>query len=265
MGKYIYSFRISFMKSLEYRSDYFFTITYALFPIVMQLFIWLNIFSGKDSLVFGYTFTQLICYTVLSNFINSALNTGIHFKVNSDVKDGSLNSFIVKPANYIIYKTFGEFGGKATEFLIVSIMGLGAVVYLIFFSELVITFYNLLFFAISLFLAFFINFFIYLTFSFLSFWITEAGMIFATFQMTVVVISGGIFPLDIFGNTFMKISNYLPFQSIVYLPLNIIMGKFDMNEIGSNLLIQTAWLILFFTTSFLFWRKGIKKYIAIGG
>jgi ABC-type uncharacterized transport system, permease component len=264
-GKYLCAYRSGFLTALEYRADYIFSILTAIMPIFIQIFIWSNVFIGGSGSVFGYTFSQMICYAVLCNFVNNFINSGIHELVNFDIKTGNLNSYLIKPVNYVAFRASGVMGGKTTEFFIVSLLGMSALGFLAVYSHLEITYYNVLLFVVSIILAFFLNFFIFLCFSFTAFWVTDTANIFHTFQVVVSVIGGAIFPLDVFGNTFLKISDYLPFKNLVYVPLNIIMGKLTSDQTIQSLTVQALWLLLFIVVSVGMWKKGTKKYIGIGG
>ena len=265
MGKYFTSLKLGFINSLEYRIDLVFTILTSIFPIVIQLFMWVNVFNQGEELIFGYTLNQLVCYTILSNFVTSLITTNIYSTISNDVKSGKLNSYLIKPMNYISFRTFGILGSKITEFLLISILGIIAIIFLMSSSELGLTNLNILFFVISLILSYLLNLFLYISFSCTAFWITENSRLFAIFKVIMSVIGGSIFPIDIFGKLFTDISRFMPFQNLVYVPLNIIMGKTPINEIPGHLIIQGVWVLLFAFFALMLWNKGIKKYIGVGG
>lgn len=265
MGKYWISLKMGFMNSLEYRVDFLFTLLTAFFPIVIQLFMWINVFARGEALVFGYTFNQLICYAILSNFVASLIHTNVYTSVSDDIKRGNLNAYLTKPVNYIAFRSFDVFGGKITEFLLVGLLGAGAIWFLMTSANLGVAPISLVLFVISLALSFLLNYFIYLCFSFLAFWITENRMLFGAFRVTISVIGGSVFPLDIFGDWFTQLSKALPFQNLVYVPLNIIMGKLEPQQAGSALVVQAAWFLAFALLAGLLWKRGIKRYMGVGG
>ncbi len=265
LRKYQCAAKTGFLSSLEYRLDYIFTILTAIFPIFIQVFIWTNVYTEKNNAVFGYSFEQMICYAVLCNFVNHLISSNVHSLVNEDIKSGALNAYLLKPVNYIGYRAAGAFGGKITEFCIVSVLGTLSIGFLYFFSKIGISGLHILLFLASILLAFILHFFIFLCFSFAAFWITDTANLFRTFQVVVMVISGSVFPLDIFGELFMKISRLLPFQNLVYVPLNIIMGKLPLWESLQSLLIQIIWAFLFFVLAQIMWKRGSRRYMGIGG
>lgn len=44
-----------------------------------------------------------------------------------------------------------------------------------------------------------LNFFIFYCVALLSFWLTDVHLLFGTVSVVLVVVSGGVFPMDIFG------------------------------------------------------------------
>jgi ABC-2 type transport system permease protein len=273
MRKYTVSFKISFIDSLTYKFNFFLTVLFALFPILIQIFIWNNVFaqgsalsngSGSDT-VFGYNFNQIIYYAILANFINAVVTTNVHYQIGAQIKNGELSSFLIKPVNYIGFRLAGSFGGKVFEIgilglLLAAVMLLGSFIF-----DLGIPSFSIIVFAILIFLSLLLNFFLFLSISLLTFWITECTSFFMTFSIIITVLSGAVFPIDIFGEKFLLISRLLPFQYMVYMPLNYVIGKLAQEELLAAVMIQAAWIAGLFLISFLLWKNGIKRYIAVGG
>ena len=113
MKQYAVSFKISFIDSLTYKFNFLLTILFAIFPIIIQLFIWNNVYSdSRSEPLFGYNFSQMVYYAILCNFINAVVTTNVHYLIGNQIKNGDINAFIVKPVNYIGFRLAGSFGGK---------------------------------------------------------------------------------------------------------------------------------------------------------
>ena len=80
-----------------------------------------------------------------------------------------------------------------------------------------------------------------------------------------MVISGGIFPLDILGESFNRVILFLPFKYMLQFPVDIITGKDMTIPIYFLFMVQTFWIIVFGIVSGILWKNGLKKYIAVGG
>ncbi len=79
------------------------------------------------------------------------------------------------------------------------------------------------------------------------------------------MLGGGIFPLDFFGDTVYKILHVLPFEYVLFFPVNVINGYLNIYEIVSGLWMQLFWMVLLAVVSKVSWKWGTKRYIAAGG
>ena len=88
---------------------------------------------------------------------------------------------------------------------------------------------------------------------------------FGTVSVVIVVISGGIFPMDIFGEKFAFVMGLLPFGYTTQFPSNIINGRFDTVQIATGLLCQLFWIVLLFFAGKVMWKRGLHRFAAVGG
>ncbi len=58
----------------------------------------------------------------------------------------------------------------------------------------------------------------------MSFWIVEVGFLFEGIRIVTILLSGGIFPLEVFGERFVQVMNLLPFKYTVSYPINVLNG-----------------------------------------
>jgi ABC-2 type transport system permease protein len=94
---------------------------------------------------------------------------------------------------------------------------------------------------------------------------TDAWGLFVIFGLVANVLSGGIFPLDIFGSTLKTIFGFLPFQYTIYFSVNILAGREGGSKIAFGLAIQLVWIVMMFAVTNIIWKIGMKKYVAVGG
>lgn len=80
----------------------------------------------------------------------------------------------------------------------------------------------------------------------------------------IQIFSGGIFPLDIFGATWLAVFDYLPFKYTIYMPVNLINGKLTLLQALHVIELQLLWIGLLLLLTRYIWTVAIKKYIAVG-
>jgi len=99
----------------------------------------------------------------------------------------------------------------------------------------------------------------------LAFWVLEVStFIFILFAFEYIA-SGHLFPLDILPRGLAQLLFFTPFPYQMYFPVSIYMGKVSGASLLQGLLIQLAWVALAYGFARFMWRRGIKKYSAVGG
>ena len=99
----------------------------------------------------------------------------------------------------------------------------------------------------------------------LAFWVLEVStFIFILFAFEYLA-SGHLFPLDILPPGLEQALYFTPFPYQLYFPVSIYMGKTTGANLASGLLIQGLWVVAAYGVARFAWRRGIKKYSAVGG
>ncbi len=266
MKKYKASFLIGLQHSLEYRFEFFVGILSTLFPIVIQVFLWLSLYKGSgQQTMYGYSFPQMLAYIAIAGAVGKFVVTGIENMVNIDIHTGGLAAFIVKPVKYVPFRLLQAIGQKFTSFVTMFIFTAVAIIALKITVGFEISLYSVGLFIAVLLLALFLNFFIFFIISLSSFWLTEVGRFFHALQVVIMVASGGVFPITIFGDTYVAISRFLPFQYTSYFPISVMTGVLPVEEILTDMLVQIIWITVLLVLSKIIWQAGIKQYVAVGG
>lgn len=264
--KYVKVFELGLQASMEYRVNFIMSIVSTIFPILIQVFLWTAIFnnSGK-SIVYGYDYMRMLTYVIVAGIVSKLVATGVEWEISGDIKDGGLNKFIVRPVGYFPYRIASFLGQKVMQLGIVIILLTVVLTIINIKLGLAIEPIRAIIFLVTIILALILNLFITFIISTVAFWISEAWAAFMILNLVINVASGGIFPLDIFGDKVMTVLNFLPFKYIIYFPTNIINGKMSFNDIAVGILVQGVWIFLLSLISKTIWNIGMKKYVAIGG
>lgn len=254
------------VNSLEYRFDFFIGILSTVFPVIIQVYLWSAIFSGSGSeTMYGYSFTQMMAYIAIAGTVSKFVVTGIENLVNDDIHSGGLAVFLVKPVKYIPFRIFQMIGQKLVSTIIMIIFTVIVMIVLHFIIGFNVAFSTMLLFIPAIILAIILNFYLFFLVSISAFWLTEVGRFFHTIQIVIMVISGGIFPITVLGNTFVSIVKFLPFTYTIYFPISVVMGVMNSHEIFIGMLIQIIWIAVLYLLTRQLWNMGIKKYVAVGG
>jgi ABC-2 type transport system permease protein len=266
LKKYRKTFEMGFQTALEYRINFAISLISAAYPIFIQTFLWTAIYlNATGSTVYGFTYRQIIAYTFLAGLIARIVRTGFEYEIMDDVKNGRYSKFLVQPVGYFPYRLASFFGDKLPglamilAILVIVLVGLKA------FWGVSLEPVRLLIFPLTLALAMALNFVIFYCISAVAFWLVEIGYLFEGVRIVFILLSGGIFPLEVFGTRFVQVMSLLPFKYTIYYPINVLNGKLPYGEIPLGLLIQCIWIGVCLLLAHALWRTGSKRYIAVGG
>lgn len=266
MNPYRCVFQMGIEKSLEYRVNFLLTMASSVFPVLIQTIMWTYFYARTDAAVStGYTYSQIMVYTLLATLVSQLVSTGFAWQINDDIKQGGLNKYLVRPVHYGAYQFCSFLGEKIPQLLLLLFVAVAVIIFSVTLFGLTLSATRIFLFAISLLFALMLNFFLFFTVALTSFWLTDVNQFFATISIILVVISGGIFPLDIFGEKSVLLTKLLPFGYTTQFPVNIINGRYDMKMVAIGFLCQLFWVVFFGILGQYLWKKGLRHYVAVGG
>jgi ABC-2 type transport system permease protein len=266
LEKYTKAFELGFQAELEYRLNFLLSLLSAAYPVFIQYFLWTAIYlNTPGNTVYGYTYQQMMAYTFLAGLVGRIVRTGFEYEIMEDVKSGKFSKFLVQPLGYFPYRIASYFGGKVPNLAIifsilaVVLVGLNAI------WGVSVGLERLLLFLAAIFLAVVLNFLIFYGISAISFWLVEIGFLFEGIRIVFILFSGGIFPLEVFGPTFIRVMTFLPFMYTISFPIKVLNGTLTLDQVYQGMMIQLFWIGSMYVVASLLWRVGSKRYVAVGG
>jgi len=252
--------------AMEYRADFLFGLLNGCFAVFIQFFLWTAIYSGsQENYLYGYSYPQMIVYIIMAGVILRIVSTDFQYDVAFDIKEGTLNRFLTQPISYFPYRVFDFMGRKAFQLVIIIAVSAGVLLLTHFIFKAEFLLFDILIALLVMPMALLLNCILFYCIAMTAFWLTEVWGIFDGMGVISTILSGGIFPLSVFGENAQLIFKFLPFQYVIYFPLKIICGKAQRDEILFGIAAQIVWILLLYALAKLLWRAGMKKYIAAGG
>jgi ABC-2 type transport system permease protein len=196
---------------------------------------------------------------------NLVTPTDDEWQIAGEIRDGRLSSMLLKPMNYIAYR-FSLY--TSYRFLYSLILAPGVFIVFLLLRQYIVLPTSpvtwLAFFASSA-LAALLQFFIAVTIAMLAFWILEIStIIFITYSFEYFL-SGRIFPLDLLPVWLRGFVKWAPFTYELYFPVQVFMERIKGPELLEGLAIQAGWVSIMWLAALTLWRRGVKKYQAVGG
>ena len=268
MKKYWHVLNIGIQNSLTYRFNFLARAVFGLVPLIAILYLWQKIYSGKaaGATVGAYSLAEMVSYYLLATVVDAltAVNED-DWQIATDIKDGNISQFLLKPIDYLWYRLCLFLSGRVT-YLAVAVIPLTLfILYLRQYFVLPPGWTAFGCFLFSTILTALLQFFMSYTMAMLAFWVLEVStFIFILFAFEYLA-SGHLFPLDILPPALERALYFTPFPYQLYFPVSIYMGKATGADLVRGLLIQGLWVLAAYGVARFAWRRGIRKYSAVGG
>jgi ABC-2 type transport system permease protein len=249
-----------------YRWNFFLRSLFGLFPLLGTVFIWGAIFEAKGGGINNFDYASVVYYFLLVLVLDSLITPGDdEWQVAADIRDGQMNSFLVKPMNYLVYR-IALFVSNRLLYTVVT-LPVVILVFVVFQHYLVwpSSWATWILAMISVFLAASLQFLISYSVAMLAFWMLEISTAVFIIYSFEYFLSGHMFPLGFMPVAFQEVLRLLPFPYELYFPISIFMGKVHGVALWEGLLIQFCWVLIIAFGANTLWQRGLKRYQAVGG
>lgn len=252
---------------ITYRVNFFLYRIGDVIGAFVAFYLWQAVFrSSQQTLINGFTLTDMTLYVIMS-FVTALLTkSDSSFMIGEEVKDGSIIMRLLRPVHFATSYLFMEIGARWLIFISVGIpfLALILVVKVMAGIPYLYLFYTIFSYVLSILLAFLINFYFNICFGFSAFVFKNLWGSNLLKNSILAFLSGSLIPLAFFPKLIADILSYLPFSSLVYTPVMILLGKYTVNQTVGAILLQVFWLIVMVGLSQLIWNK-VQYHLTIQG
>lgn len=256
--------RKAFLRSAVYRFEVWSRTGSNLIFLLMWGSIWTALYAGREEAE-GVTFTAMLTYIVVSRFLDGVNSAGTPlWEIQEKVRTGDISLELMRPFDVPLRYLFADLGSVAF-YMITALMPLYVIIFLFMDLTLPNNWTTWLFFIIAAFLGFLIRYCVEMTFGLLTFFLVETGGIEDIFYFAMSLLSGSVIPLWFFPGWLAAIAEFLPFQSIFFIPLSIFIGEISGGQIILSLGIQVFWLVATYAVLRIVWNKASQKVVVQGG
>jgi len=267
MRKYWHVINIGIQNNLAYRVNFLARALFGLIPLTAMLYLWRTIYEGKGGAeVAGFSLAQMLSYYLVVQIVDAltAVNED-DWQIATDIKDGNISQFLLKPVNYLWYRLCLFISGRLT-YIAVAAIPLG--LFIGWHHENFVlpqSFADLALFLCALVLTALLQFLMAYAMALLAFWMQEVSTFIFILYAFEYLASGHLFPLDVLPAGLREVLAYTPFPSQLYFPVSIYIGKAQGDALWFGFAMQAAWVLITYGVARLVWAKGLRKYSAVGG
>jgi ABC-2 type transport system permease protein len=209
----------------------------------------------------GLTLAQMMWYLAMTEAI-SLSRGNVTAEIDQDVRTGALAIQLVRPISYPLYRYAVSLGERSVRFLLNAAVGI--MIVLVFVGPIPLTLSGLLMFAISIPLAFTLDFLGFLLIGLGAFWLEDTSGISLIYSRLTMILGGMLIPLQLFPDQLQPLLRILPFASIVYGPARLFVSP-DTTFLGELLVHQCVTMLIYTIIAVIVYHVAVKRINANGG
>lgn len=263
MKRYKAVAKTGFKVALTYRFDFFVTLATAPISLIVFYFLWKSIYAySGEEIIKGFTFNAMVSYYLINMIVAFFTWSRIEKWMEHDIRYGHMIMDLLRPVEYFFSVFSFELGLNILGILVQAIPFY--IIGILFFNIIIPSWINIAFFVVSLFLANILFFLISYLIGLLAFWFKRIQGLSKAKKPVIHFFSGGLIPLTFLPLALQKISYYLPFQYIRFIPISFYLGRYSVVQMFGLLAVQAAWVILLFIIAKLAWNRAFKRFAGAG-
>ncbi len=229
---------------------------------MIETLLWLALFQAVGTAtIAGFTKENYLSYVLWAAFI-ARINTSwmFEFKMVEEIDSGSVNSILARPISFFEYYLSQLLGYKmiTTVFSLLVPLSIhfiwGSPVLLIRLPAVLVlvVYYLILVHIMSVCIAS------------MAFFFNRVHSFTVAKNLTLWIISGELFPLDLVPEPWKTILLNLPFSSAVYVPVAYLTGRIGTEQFMHGFYTITGGIVVLGGLSYLLWQRGLKQYSGTG-
>lgn len=261
MKKLLSILKLQIIDSFTYRGDIFlYSLSGVAHPLIM-LAIWLTILtSGGNTPLERDEFIQYYLFLLIIKIWTGAWAAPF---IARDIRLGQLSPFLTRPVPYYFFQLGGNIGEKFIKTLFVGPL---VVALMTFFRQQLptLTLFEWSMVWLTWVGAAILTFVVDLCVGFAAFWLEDSEAVEDGYDLLMHIFSGQLIPIFALPLVFQRLSALLPFRYALSLPLEILLGRLGLRDLMSAILMQAFWVIAGLWLVQILWRRGLRRYSAVG-
>ncbi len=255
--------QVNWAEQWQYRANLLMYLLYWLVSPIIYMAVWTSIANSQGS-VNGLTANDFTTYYMALLIVDQLTsNITIHLFAYK-IQDGTLAGELIRPIHPMLTNALvNNIAFKALSLLgFIPVWIVLAFLFRPDFSS--ITWQGILLAIPAVIIGFTVGFLLTGVITCLAFWTTRVFSVHEFYFAVSVLFSGQFVPLQLMPRIIQDISQFLPFQLLIYFPIQLILGRLSPEEIGRGFVLGLVWLTIALTLFQWVWHAGVKRFSAVG-
>jgi ABC-2 type transport system permease protein len=255
--------QVNWAEQWQYRANLIMYLLYWLVSPVLYLAVWTSIANTKGD-VNGFSANDFITYYMILLIVDQITSNIVIYSFGYKIQDGTLSGELIRPIHPMLTNTLVNI----IAFKILTIMGMIPIWIILNFlfkpDFSSVTWQGTLLALPAMVLGFTVGFLLSATITSLAFWTTRVFSVHEFYYALFLLFSGQFVPLPLMPKVIQDIAQFLPFQLLIYFPIQLILGKLSSFQIIQGFVVSGIWLAVSIVLFNLVWREGVKRFSAVG-
>lgn len=255
--------KMEFKRHLVYRASFVTGIINYSIQMGAYLFLWSAVYSQRASLG-GLSKDEMLSYVIIAWIARAFYFNNVDREISKEIEDGKVALELIRPYNYTAVKVARALGEAGFRLLFFSLPS-ALLIYFLHPFDLPEKATIWVMFLLACLGAFLLNVQLAIITGFCAFFThSTAGLIRAK-RVVLDLFSGLLIPISFYPPWAQDLIQYLPFQSISYLPNLIYLGKLSDGAAMQVLLTQVIWITILALIAKMLWRRALVALVVQGG
>jgi ABC-2 type transport system permease protein len=253
--------RVGFAEAVAYRAEFLVWLLSTNMPLVM-LALWSA--AARDGPVGRYGTAQFTAYFLVALVVRLLTGAWVIWELNFEIRQGTLAFRLLRPVHPLIAYASENLAAVPLRLALSS----PVMVILAFTSGAALLSRDPLAWAllpVALAGAWAITFLAMSLVGALAFYVESAASVFEIWMGLFGIFSGYLVPLDLFPPWLASLARFLPFRYMLAFPVEMVTGLLPRERALAELGIQWLFVGGLFLLVSLAWRRGIRRFSAVGG
>ncbi|MBW7477260.1 ABC-2 family transporter protein [Paenibacillus oenotherae] len=223
---------------------------------------WSAVYDNRVEIT-GIPLSTMLTYVVLATLLSN-YSAGVGYELANRVRNGEVAIELMRPYDLMHKLVALDLGTKITSsvrntlpIIILSFIFIGI--------NLPHTWFAGPLSILSAIIGVFIGAQLDMIIGILAFWVFYIWGLRILRNAILLFFSGALLPISLFPDWLQTVSTFLPFQSIVYVPVAIYTGQITGSDIYFSILMQLVWLVVIFGIIRLLWSFALRRVTIFGG
>lgn len=245
-----------------YRAEIFIWMLTGMIPLIM-LAVWIGKAQAEGGAIGDFTPQRFAAYFLGAWVSQQFVVAWVSWELDYQIRQGIMSPKLLRPLDPF----WEHLAMHVTERLVrlpFIVVVIGAGLLIVPGTRITPDAWHVLLYFLSINLAFLIRFLIAYCIGLLAFWWDQAVALDELYFTIAAFLTGSFAPLDLYPAWARAAIEWTPFPYVIYYPVQILNGSVGSGEIARIVGVQALWIAAFAAARAVLWRRGLRRYGAVG-